>query len=244
MRHTLLAATYLCMAGLISLAANAQQVVDVNNDNNSATGRFSVMDAATGQIFQPSKFVRVTSGSPFFKGQWFSARLFDADGTSYACRSVRLNLLDNEVNFLAPDGTELTARTAVKRIQLTDTVSSKNYLFILGDQIPEADKLQAHTWLQVLVNGKVSLCLQQKKMIHESIAYGTSTTEEDINNIDLYFVRMNNAFTRVKTWQDFVQLFADKKDAVDQFIHAHHLKGKSDEDYIQLVQFYNSLNNA
>jgi hypothetical protein len=55
---------------------------------------------------------------------------------------------------------------------------------------------------------------------------------------------MNKTFTRVKSWQDFVQLFADKKDAVDQFVHTHRLKGKSEDDYVQLVRFYNSLNNS
>jgi hypothetical protein len=246
MRHTLLAATSLsiCLAGFVSLAATAQQVIDVTTDNADATNRQSVLNAAAGQIYQPIKFVRVTSGSPFFKGQWFSARLFAADGTSYACPTMRLNLLDNEINFLDANGTELTARTPVKRIQLTDTTSGKHYLFILGDQIPEADKAEAHTWLQVLVNDKISLCRQQKKTLHENIAYGTSTTEEDILTMDMYFVRMNNSFTRVKSWQEFVQLFTDKKDSVDQFIKAHHLKGKSEDDYTQLVQFYNGLRSA
>jgi hypothetical protein len=246
MRHTLLAATSLCicLGGLMCLAGNAQQVIDVANENAFTNVRQSVLSAASGQTFQPNKFVRVNSGSPFFKGQWFSAQLFDADGNRYTCPNVRLNLLDNEVNFLDATGTELINRTPIKQIQLTDTVSGSHYLFIRGDQIHEADKSEAHIWLQVLVNDKVSLCRQQKKTIHETIPYGTSTTEEDIFTIDIYFVRMKNSFIRVRSWQDFLQLFADKKVAVDQFVSAHHLKGKSEDDYTQLVQFYNSLGNA
>lgn len=229
----------------MSIAGNAQQVIDVtDNDNAISYTRQSVLSAAAGQIFQPSKFVRVTSGSPFFNGQWFSGKLFDADGNRYSCPSVRLNLLDNEINFLDPTGIELTARTPIKRIQLTDTVSGRIYLFVLGDQIPEADKAEARTWLQVLVNDKVSLARQQKKRIHDNISYGTSTTEEDILTINIYFIRMNNTFIRVKSWQDFLQQFADKKDGIDQFIHSQHLKGKSEDDYIRVVQFYNSLRNV
>lgn len=231
----------MCLTGFMCVAGRAQQVIDVNSDDFSATNQRSVLSAATGQIFQPDKFVRVTSGSPFFKGQWFSARLFDADGNSYASPNVRLNLLDNEVNFLDAAGTEMVATTPVKKIQLTDTISGVRYFFVRSDQIPEADKSQGNTWLQVLVNDKVSLLRQQKKTIHENIAYGTSTTEEDILTIDMYFVRMNNIFTRVKTWQEFLQLFADKKEAVDQYVHDRHLKGKSEDDYTRLVQFYNSL---
>ena len=76
----------------------------------------------------------------------------------------------------------------------------------------------------MLINDKVSLCRLIKKTIHEDIAYGTSTTEEQINSADWYFIQINNSFVRVKTWADLVQLFSDKKDAVDQFIHSHHLK--------------------
>ena len=243
MRHTLLVAPLsLCLAGFISLTCSAQQVIDVTNDNNAFSNvRTDAFNEALGQIYQPSKFVRVTSGSPFFKEQWFSAKLFDADGNRYSCRTVRLNLLDNEINFLDSKGTELIARSPIKQLQLTDTVSGKSYLFVLGDRIHTAEKEQAHTWLQVLVNDKVSLCRQQKKSIHDNITYGTSTTEEDILTNDIYFVQMNSSFVRVRTWQDFVQLFADKKNDIDQFVHSHHLKGKSEDDYVQLVQYYNSL---
>ena len=84
------------------------------------------------------------------------ARLFDANGESYASHSVRLNLFDNEVNFLDADGAEMVTTIPVKKIQLTDTTTGTQYLFVFGDQIPEADKAQARVWLQVLVNDSVS----------------------------------------------------------------------------------------
>jgi hypothetical protein len=244
MRHTLIAASAICLTGFSCITGNAQQVVDVDNNDFFGNNHQTALNTTKGLIYQPDKFVRVSTGSPFFKGQWFSARLFDADNNSYSCPSVRLDLLDNAVNFLDAAGTERIVTSPVKKMQLTDTVSGVHYLFVLGDQIPEADKSEAHTWLQLLVNDRVSLCRQQKKSIHDNITYATATTDEDILTFDIYFVRMNKTFTRVKSWQDFVQLFADKNDAVDQFVHTHHLKGKSEDDYVQLVRFYNSLNNS
>lgn len=224
------------------LTANAQQVVDVNSDEFAATNHRSVEAAITGLILQPYKYVQITDGTPYFNKEYLKARLFDAAGTSYASNAVRLNLLDNEVDFKDDKGTEMMTTTPVRRIQFTDTTTGKQYLFVTGDQIPEADKEDAKTWLEVLVNDKVSLCKKIKKSIHETIPYGTATTEQNIVTLESYFVRMNNSFTRVKTWQDLLQLFADKKAAVDAYVHTNRLKGKTDADYIQLVKYYNTLN--
>jgi hypothetical protein len=240
MKHLLIAATlFLCC-----LTGRSQQVVDVNTNNFPLSDPSSAINNVTGLIYQPIKFVKVTAGTPFFKEEWMKARLFDANGESYASHSVRLNLFDNDVNFLDANGTEMVTTTPVKKIQLTDTTNGTQYLFVLGDQIPGADKALARVWLEVLVNDRVSLCRQIKKIMHETPAYRDATTQEEILDVDHYFVRMNDTFIQIKGWSDLVQLFTDKKAAVDEYTHDHHLKGKSADDYTKLVQYYNSLKNA
>jgi hypothetical protein len=235
MRYPFLTATlFLCC-----LTTRSQQVVNVNSDNFSFTNRNNT--DISGMVHQPIKFVKITAGTPFFNDQWMKARLFDGNGESYASHSVRLNLLDNDVSFLDADGTEMVCTIPVKKILLTDTTTGTQYLFVLGDQIPDADKAQAGVWLQVLVNNSVSLCRQTKKTIHETLPYGATTTEDEIISVDIYFVRMNGNFIRLKKWSDLLQLFTDKKDAIYQYIRNHHLNGKSGDDYTQLVQYYNSI---
>ena len=241
----LLTATGIALSCLLTgLSGKGQQVVDVSKNDFALSMDHDVRSTITGMVYQNVKYVRVTSGSPFFMDQWMKARLFDADGNSYADNAVRLNLMDNQVHFLDASGNEIVATTPVRLMRLTDTTTGDQYTFIMGDRLPAADKSLARTWLQVLVNGKVSLCLQIRKTIHEDLSYRSSTTDEQIINANWYFVQINNQFVRVKTWTDLLQLFSDKKDAVDSFAHDHHLKGKSSEDYIQLVQFYNSISNS
>lgn len=226
---------------LFCLTSRSQQVVNVNSDKFSLSTQNIALENISGMVHQPIKFVKLTAGTPFFDDQWMKARLFDGKGGSYSSHSVRLNLIDNDVNFLDADGTELVATIPVKKIRLTDTTTGTQYLFVLGDQIPEADKAQARVWLQVLVNDTVSLCRQIKKTIRETKPYGSTTTEEEIVSVDIYFVRMNGNFIRLRNWSDLIQHFTDKKGAIDQFIRDHHLKGKSADDYTQLVQYYNSI---
>ena len=235
MRHLLIAAT----SFLFCLTGRSQQVVNVNSDNFSFSNRNNA--DISQMVHQPIKFVKITAGTPFFDDRWMKARLFDGNGDSYASHSVRLNLLDNDVSFLDADGTEMVTTIPVKKIQLTDTTTGTKYLFILGDRIPEADKAQAGVWLQVLVNDTVSLCRQIKKTIRETVPYGSSTTEREIVSVDIYFVHMNGSFIRLKDWSGLLQLFTDKKDAINQYIRDHHLNGKSADDYTQLVQYYNSI---
>jgi hypothetical protein len=229
---------------LICLSGRTQQVVDVGSNDFDATNHRGVVNNVMGQLYQPTKYVKVTAGSPFFKDQYMKARLIDANGDSYASNAVRLNLLENQINFLDAEGTERVTTTPMKAVLFTDSVSGNPFMFVLGEDLPKAERSLAKTWFQVLVNDSVSLCRQIKKSLHESIAYGTSTTEEDIVTADIFFVQIRGVFTRVKTWADFIQLFSDKKDPIDQYVHTHHLKGKSVEDYTQLVQFYNSISRA
>jgi hypothetical protein len=233
----------LLIAICFSLAAHpviGQRVIDVGAaDGTGATDKF-VTSAVNGQMYDGIKFVRVTGGSPFFKDQFMQGKLFDDAGGRYVCSAVRINLLDNEINFLAPDGKEMTATSPVRRIVLTDTVTKENYYFILGLELNPPDKILEKTWLQVLVNDETSLCLQKRKMIHETPAYGTATTDQDIVTIDTYFLRLNGSLVRVKNWQDLQTLLGDRKDALDHCIHDHHLKGRTADDYIQLVQCYNA----
>jgi hypothetical protein len=235
MRCLLIAAT----SFLFCLTGRSQQVVNVNSDNFAFTNRNNA--DISGMVHQPIKFVKFTAGTPFFNDEWMKARLFDDNGASYASHSVRLNLLDNDVSFLDADGTEMVTTIPVKKIQLADTTTGTQYLFVLGDQIPEADKALAGVWLQVLVNDTVSLCRQIRKTIRETKPYGSTTTDEEIVSVDIYFVLMNANFVRLRNWSGLIQLFADKKDAVNQYIRDHHLKGKSADDYTQLVQYYNSI---
>lgn len=230
---------------LIALAfsgsfARAQQVVDLTNTDYKMGRDGMTVTAVNGLLYSPVKFIKVTAGTPFFKEQWMKGTLVAEGGQAYKNLALRLNLMDNEVNYKDAAGQEMVTTSPIKYIILTDSSVGAKYEFALGDQMKNADKSLARTWFQVLVNGKVSLCLQMNKKIHEAIPYGTATTEQDIVTINYYYLQMNNNFTRFR-WEDWQDQFKDKKDPLAQFIKSNHLKGKSAEDYTKLVQYYNTL---
>jgi hypothetical protein len=220
--------------------ARAQQVVDLNKTDYKLTGEGMAVTSVNGLIYSPVKFVKVTAGTPFFKEQWMKGTLVAEGGQAYKNLELRLNVMDNEVNYKDAKGQEMITSSPIKYVILTDSSIGEKYEFALGDQMKNADKSLARTWFQVLVNGKVSLCMEIHKKIHESIAYGTATTEQDIVTVNYYYLQMNNNFARFR-WEDWQDPFKDKKDQLAQFIKTNHLKGKTAEDYTKLVEYYNTL---
>lgn len=224
---------------LLATSSPAQRVIDVGTADGLGATDYNANSAVLGQLYTGLKFVRVTAGTPFFKEQFMKAVLFDDGGGRYRCNAVRINLLDNEINFLGADGREMIASSPVRRIILTDSTSGANYYFIWGWELGPPDKTLERVWFQVMVNDETSLCRQIKKRIHEAPAYGTATVDQDIVSIDAWWLHRNGKLTPVKNWDDLLDQLQDQKAMLTQYIHDHHLKGKSVDDFTQLVTVYN-----
>ncbi|HEV3325434.1 MAG TPA: hypothetical protein VG052_07500, partial [Puia sp.] len=62
-----------------------------------------------------------------------------------------------------------------------------------------------------------------------------------ISTDDFYFLSAKGLWMALTGWKDLQGYLDDKKDTIDKYIQDHHLKGKAPQDYIELVQYYNSL---
>jgi hypothetical protein len=202
----------------------AQKVIDITNADATSMGIGLPLNTIGGEPFAIARFVRVTSGTPFFSENWMKGTLVPTTGTrSYKGLLIRLNLLDNSVNYRDQNGDERVAQTSLKFIWLTDTTNGAEYSFIHGSQLSLTDKTLQQTWFQVLLNDKISLCKQLRKTISEPNTYGSATAEQIIDTHPEYFVHIKDDFIPIKKW-----------------IAANHLKGKTEADFIQLVKYYNS----
>jgi hypothetical protein len=241
MKCLLLAATVLfsCMSGRSQYA-----FPELSKGDYSSTDNRIVVSSMDGKTYFPTEYAKLASGTPYFRDQWMKADLIDGGNKVYASNAVRMDLLGNQVIFRDPaSGQEMTVSNSIKWVRLTDTVKNISYMFVLGDQFPLAKKTQAGIWLQVLVNGKISLMHQARKSVHETVVYGEGP-ETTIATDDFYFLSSEKILFPITGWKDLQEHLADKKDAIDQYIHAHHLKGKAPDDYIDLLQYYNSINPA
>lgn len=237
MRNLLIAGALLSSLGVYS-----QRVVDLASHDFSLSLGQTLIAVADDHPTSLAKYRDIVEGSPFFKDQWMKGLVLFREGKAFARVPIRLNILDNEVDYKNAKGQEMVATASLKQVILTDSVSGEEFTFVAGSTWRADYKDLDNTWLQVLTNDKVSLLrLIRKKVQTSSPGYGTNTTERSIVTDESYYVQMNDHLNRVKKWDDLVDLFKDQKDAIAEYIRSNKLKGRSMEEYRQLVQYYNSL---
>lgn len=226
----------LCGALLWQVCGSAQKVIDVNKSQGFDANTFYSVGGAP---FVNAKFVRLTSGTPFFKDEWMKASGKAANGTAYGGGVVKLNLYDNEIVFLDAAGNEMIATTPLKEITLTDTINNVSFHF--DNTLPLSVKGKKR-WLQRLAVGKVGLYKAFDKVISENASYGTATTDQTMNTVELFYIFQNNEMKQVRKPKDLINLLSDKQADLNAYFNKKEFpKGKAEQELVALVTYYNSL---
>ena len=221
---------------LLQFFCAAQRVIDVDKNVNLPANLFFSIG---GEPVVNVKFVRLTSGSPFFKEQWMTATGTSSTNLIYKGGTAKLNLLDNTIYFLDADGNERVVTTPLKEIVLTDTVTTNTYHFIHSSFLPNAVQ---RTWYLQLASGRTSLYQVFQKQLFESKPYGSATTEQSIITRDLFFVLYNGQLSPVKKPKDLPAILSDKKSELTEYLKKE--TSKSEDIATQLataIAYYNSL---
>jgi hypothetical protein len=224
---------------LISSCAFAQQTINVEKNDISPV-RDGLFYTVAGTPFSPYKYVRVVSGSPYFKDSWGTGYVLIAGGGQAKSDKVKLDPLSGDVLYKDSADNELTATTPIASITLTDPEDGKSYVFINSDYLNLSGKYETG-WYQLLVSGTATVYKKIKKTISESKPFNSATTEQTINTNNYYFVVVNGAINVVKKLKDVSSILADKKQLVDQLITSKKLTGKNDSDFLEVIAYYNSL---
>ncbi|TXJ27255.1 MAG: hypothetical protein E6Q24_10080 [Chitinophagaceae bacterium] len=215
-----------------------QQVIDVDKNPMPLSSR--VFYTTGGQPFSTSKYVRLTSGSPYFSDSWMKGYLLTKDSVEYSGMLLKLDLLENLLIYLNDKNQEFVSSLPMRIVSLKDTVSNKKYIFTHSSSVPGApDKEKA--WYEILAQGKVFLYKQYAKSIYESKAYASSITEQSVITDEKYFIGTGTQLIRVKKIKDIPSVLSDKKKELEMFINQNRLSGKTSNDYVLLIAYYNSL---
>jgi hypothetical protein len=186
------------------------------------------------------KYPKFADGTPYFLEEWISGDIILASGQVYKNVKMRLDLVENSLQYISPDGVELVAASPVKSITIKDSANGKEYKFIYSSSIGGATTVEPG-WYQVLVSGTATFYKRIFKTIVEPRNYSSSQTEPSVTTYSEYFLYSDWTLSRIKKIKEIPPLLKDKTDELDKQIAAKKLSGKSDKDYITLVEFYNSL---
>jgi len=214
-----------------------QTTINVDKvDGNPLSKHFYVVG---GNPVNTAKYVKIVSGSPYFSENKMPGSLEAPDGGVVKGLMLRLDLVENLVLYSIGDGEELSATSPVSKVQLTDTALGKSYSFVHSSTIPVTDPAVEHGWYQVLLSGTASLYKKITKRINESRPYNSATYEQSIQSVSTYFILSKKSFTRLKKITAIPGLLSDKKETLAAYLKTNRFSGKTDDDYINLVRFYN-----
>lgn len=217
----------------LPLAMQAQKVIDVDQNERVDQSMFYVVN---GEAFVNTKFVRLTSGTPYFKDEWLAGNIVTTENKVLINVKLKLDLVDHKVHYLTNDG-EKIATTPLKKITLTDSARGEEFRFVNTDYLTGFSLKEK--WIQNLVQGKTELYRYFDKQLKENRPYGSATVEQSIHTIDRYYLFIENAFVEIKKPKDPVSYFPDHQMELQAFWKES--RGSQEEKLKSLIEFYNNL---
>ena len=231
---------FFCCLSLLWINGLSQRTIDVDKDPNANGGILQNAYTVGGKPFVTAKFSKLIEGSPFFNEQMMRGTIILSEGKEHKDLSVRLNLLESEVNYLGNKQIEMITTLPVKEVVLSDTIQKIDHRFIFSEFIEIYDKPEKDFY-ELLETGKAELYKQHKKKLLESKPYGSATIEQKIQTEIRYFILVNGQWIRIKKMKDLTTAFYKKNKEIAKFITERKISEKSESNFEAVTAYYNSL---
>jgi hypothetical protein len=186
------------------------------------------------------KYPTFASGTPYFITEWSNADVELENGETYKNVKARLDLVENTLQYVSPEGRELIATAPIKIVILKDSVSGSTYKFVSSSFL-EGMKNTKTGWYLELTSGPACLYKRISKSITQPKTYSASETQPWINSSEEYFIYADSILSPVKKIKDVPGLLKNKFSELDAYISTKKPSGKSESGFIELIKYYNSL---
>jgi len=208
----------------------------------STTGKFGqqlFLSDVNGQAFTNNYDGII--GSVYDHSQYLLAKITLKDGRVYNDVKTRINLLEQEVNFIASNGQEgFLGKGMASEIAYVENNASQTKIFQCG--FPPIDNQNRISFYQILYNGKTSLLKSVYKSIQERNNDMSGERFKDFATYENMYLLKDGTMVRIKKDKSsLLVLFQDKKEAIAKYIEGQKLNLKSEAHLIDLVKYYNTL---
>ena len=231
---------------IITLVAALVTVIKSNAQSNSVstTGKWGqqiFLSDVNGRAFE-NKYADI-NGSAYLFPDFKFATIELADGRKYGNVKARLNLVENEVNFIASNGEEgYIGKGMVRAISFNDTTKQGIKTFSFQTGFPKTDNQTVIHFYQVLANGKIALVKSISKNIEERLNELSGEKSKEFAVRENIYLQIGGELKRVKKEASFfLEAMSDQKDLINAYIKSNKVNFKAEDQLIKLVEYYNSL---
>jgi hypothetical protein len=185
----------------------------------------------------------VADGSPYLFDEYNFAEITSVSGIVYRQVRVKLNMVDNQVQYMSDKGEELVANLLIKKIKFLNAVDEdQKHIEITVESFDEALNTSGSIIYQVIDSGKVMLLKKTVINTRDEKKYGEATITRHFEKIQSDYLFVNHEMKKIQKRKSFfVEVLTDKNKEVETFIDENSLKCKNTLDYKKIIAYYNSL---
>ena len=214
------------------------------NNTISTTGKWGqqiFLSDVNGQAFV-NKYEGI-SGSVYDNTDYLLAWITLKDGRVYNDVKTRINLLEQEVNFIASNGQEgFLGKGMASEIAYIDDKEGVQNVKVFQCGFPPIDNQNRISFYQILLNGKTSLLKSVYKSIQERNNDMSGERFKEFATYENIYLLKAGTMSRIKKDKSsLLVLFQDKKEAITKYIDDQKLNLKNEAHLIDLVKYYNTL---
>jgi len=228
----------LCFSLLIVIISHAQR------NSISTTGKWGqqiFLSDVNGQAFV-NKYEGI-SGSVYDNTEYQSAKIILKDGRVYNDVKTRINLLEQEVNFIASNGQEgFLGKGMASEITYIDSKTETQVLKVFQCGFPPIDNQNRISFYQILLNGKTSLLKSVYKSIQERNNDMSGERFKEFATYENMYLLKEGTMVRIKKDKsNLIALLQDQNQSIKKYIDDQKLNLKNEAHLIALVKYYNTL---
>jgi hypothetical protein len=183
------------------------------------------------------------AGSVYDQTDYQLAKITLKDGRVYNDVKTRINLLEQEVNFIASNGQEgFLGKGMASEIAYIDSQKETQDIKIFQCGFPPIDNQNRISFYQILFNGKTSLLKSVYKSIQERNNDMSGERFKEFATYENMYLLKDGTMVRIKKDKSSIlAMFQDKKEPISKYIEDQKLNLKNEAHLIDLVKYYNTL---
>lgn len=206
---------------------------------NSA--QFKIAQDITGTPYD-SKHTDGIIGNVYLYPDWTIGHILQEDEKYFNNMFLKYDIFNDRIVFKSNDDKIMAFKYPIKEFQMIHNKSINEPMVLFKNGFPEVGKFNRNSYYQVLTEGKTALLKKPYKSISESIAYGDSEKKKTFLFNEIYFLFHQGKMTKFqKSTKNLLHILSDQNPKLIAFIRDKKLLMKSDQDYVDLVNYYNTL---
>jgi hypothetical protein len=225
-------------------AAQIKSSLDQQLVSNFSYGTMIELKDNNGRPIITKKYDPDVQGSPFFTDDWAMADVFLINGASFKQVKLKLNIENNELNYLdSAHQTLVLKKGIIKEIHFFILKPGGADTLIFKNGYPKIDNADTTTYFQVLADGAMSMLKLNRKTISVLKNDLSGQVEKEFTAYTDYYIFYNGEIKLLKrNKQFFVDLMKAKKGFVENNIIDKNINFKNTESLQRLVGLFNNAN--